>query len=41
MSWIPELFSAPALARLWEDHRRRRLEVVRFFPGLMTGEIGA
>jgi len=41
MPWIPELFSAQALAHLWEDHRRRRLEVVPFFPGVMTGEIDA
>ena len=41
MPWIPELFSAQALARLWEDRRRRRLEVVPFFPGVMTGEVDA
>lgn len=41
MPWIPELFSARALAGLWEDHRRRRLALVPFFPGLMTGEIDA
>jgi SnoaL-like protein len=41
MPWIPELFSASALARIWEDERRRRLELVPFFPGVMTGEIGA
>jgi hypothetical protein len=39
--WAPELFSAPALAHVWADERRRRLEVVPFFAGLMTGEIGA
>jgi SnoaL-like domain len=39
--WVPELFSAPALARVWEDERRRQLALVPFFPGLMTGEIGA
>jgi hypothetical protein len=39
--WLPELFSAPALARVWEDRRRRRLALVPFFPGLMTGETKA
>jgi hypothetical protein len=23
MPWLPELFTAPALARIWEDQRRR------------------
>jgi SnoaL-like domain len=41
MPWIPELFSASALARVWEDERRRRLELVPFFPGVMTGETSA
>jgi SnoaL-like protein len=41
LPWDPELFSAPALARVWEDARRRRLALVPFFEGLMTGEIGA
>jgi hypothetical protein len=39
--WLPELFTAPALARIWEDERRRRLELVPFFAGLMTGETQA
>jgi hypothetical protein len=39
--WLPELFSAPALARVWEDQRRRRLALVPFFAGLMTGETNA
>jgi hypothetical protein len=39
--WLPELFTAPALARVWEDERRRRLELVPFFAGLMTGETSA
>jgi hypothetical protein len=38
---MPELFTAPALARIWEDERRRRLELVPFFAGVMTGETGA
>jgi hypothetical protein len=41
MPWVPELFSAPALARIWEDERRRRLALVPFFAGVMTGETGA
>jgi hypothetical protein len=41
MPWLPELFTAPALARIWEDDRRRRLELVPFFAGVMTGETGA
>jgi hypothetical protein len=41
MPWLPELFSAPALARIWEDQRRRRLALVPFFAGLMTGETHA
>lgn len=41
MPWLPELFTAPALARIWEDERRRRLELVPFFAGVMTGEIRA
>jgi hypothetical protein len=39
--WYPDLFSGPALARVWEDQRRRRLALVPFFPGLMTGETNA
>jgi hypothetical protein len=39
--WLPELFTAPALARIWEDERRRELALVPFFAGLLTGEIGA
>ena len=41
MPWYPDLFSGPALARVWEDQRRRRLALVPFFPGLMTGETNA
>ncbi len=41
MPWLPELFTAPALARLWEDDRRRRLALVPFFAGLLTGEVQA
>src|SRR4051812_33723837 len=41
MPWIPELFSAPTLERVWEDERRRRLKLVPFFAGVMTGETRA
>ena len=40
MPFIPELFSAPALARI-EERRHARLTAVPFFDGLMTGEIDA
>jgi hypothetical protein len=40
MPWAPELFSAPALARL-EERRRTRLTAVPFLDGLMTGEVDA
>jgi SnoaL-like domain len=35
--WVPELFSAPALARI-EDKQRHELLTVPFFDGLMAGE---
>src|SRR2546423_9195977 len=38
MPWAPEVFSAPALARL-EEMRRQKLVVVRYFDGLMAGEL--
>jgi hypothetical protein len=46
MPWLPELFTAPALARVWEDERRRRLALVPFFVGeyqraLADGDAGA
>jgi hypothetical protein len=37
MPWLPELFSAPALARL-EEKAQRELVTVPFFDGLMAGE---
>jgi hypothetical protein len=40
MPFIPELFSAPALARI-EDRRQARMEGVSFFDGLTSGEIDA
>jgi hypothetical protein len=41
MPWVPELFSAPALAQLQEQQRREHLTKVPFFDGLLTGEIDA
>jgi hypothetical protein len=38
MPWLPELFSAPVL---WEDARRRRMALVPFFVGVLTGETSA
>ncbi len=40
MPWVPELFSAPALARVI-DTRQRELVSVPYFDGLMTGETEA
>jgi SnoaL-like protein len=40
MPWAPELFSAPALARV-EERRRHGLVTVPFFDGLMAGELDA
>jgi ketosteroid isomerase-like protein len=40
MPWAPELFSAPALARV-EERRQRQLVTVPYFDGLMTGELDA
>jgi hypothetical protein len=39
--WLPELFSAPALARLEARRRREELGPVPYFAGLMTGETDA
>ena len=38
MPWLPELFSAPALAHLEEKWERERLEAVPYYDGLMSGE---
>ena len=41
MPWVPELFSAPALANL-EDKRRRQKDVaVPYFDGMLAGETDA
>jgi hypothetical protein len=39
--FLPELFSAPALARLEDKWRLDELVAVPFFDGLMTGELDA
>jgi ketosteroid isomerase-like protein len=39
--WAPELFSAPALARLLAKRRRAELLAVPFFYGLTAGELDA
>ena len=41
MPWLPELFSAPALAQLEDRLRRQELETVPYFAGFLTGEIDA
>ena len=38
MPFVPELFSAPILARIEEEKRQRELVAVPFFDGLMAGE---
>jgi hypothetical protein len=40
MPWVPELFSAPVIAR-FEAKQRRRVEVVPYFDGLVAGEVDA
>jgi hypothetical protein len=39
--WLPELFTAPALARFEDEFPPEDLVTVPFFPGLMTGETDA
>ncbi len=41
MPWVPELFSAPAVARLEDKRRGEKLIAVSYFAGLMAGEIDA
>jgi len=41
MPWLPELFSAPALAQVQDRLRRDNLEVVPYFEGFLTGEVDA
>jgi hypothetical protein len=40
MPWLPELFSAPVLAR-WEEKQRQELVSVPYFDGLLAGELDA
>jgi hypothetical protein len=41
MPWIPELFSAPVLARFEEKRWHEKLVALPYFTGLMAGEPGA
>ncbi len=41
MPWLPELFSAPALAQIEDRLRRARLDLVPYFDGFLTGETDA
>jgi hypothetical protein len=41
MPWVPELFSAPALAQLQDKLRRDELHTVPYFAGFLTGETDA
>ena len=41
MPWLPELFSAPALARLEDKRRLEELDMVPYFAGFLTGETDA
>jgi hypothetical protein len=38
MPWVPELFSAPALAAIEDKRRREQLVAVPYFAGLIAGE---
>lgn len=40
MPWVPELFSAPVIAR-FEAKQRQRVEIVPYFDGLVAGEVDA
>jgi hypothetical protein len=41
MPWVPELFSASALERLGERHRRDHPGPIPYFTGLATGDVDA
>src|SRR5215468_9435130 len=41
MPWLPELFSAPALAKLEAERRRDKYVTIPYFAGVATGEIEA
>ena len=40
MPWVPELFSAPVIAR-FEAKQRGRVKIVPYFDGLVAGEVDA
>src|SRR6185295_18021313 len=39
--WVPELFSAPALARVEDRLRQEELDTVPYYAGFLTGETDA
>jgi hypothetical protein len=41
MPWVPELFSAPALAKVKDRLRRDELKTVPYYAGFLTGETDA
>jgi hypothetical protein len=41
MPWVPELFSAPALAQFEDRLRREEHDAVPYFAGFLTGETDA
>jgi hypothetical protein len=41
MPWVPELFSAPALARLQDRLQQDEVDMVPYYAGLLTGETDA
>ena len=41
MPWLPELFSAPALAQIQDRLRREERDTVPYFAGFLTGETDA
>ena len=41
MPWLPELFSAPALAQIEDRLRLNELDTVPYFVGFLTGETDA
>ncbi len=38
MPWVPEMFSAPVVQRLLDQHRRDEVVSMGFFEGLMADE---
>ena len=41
MPWVPELFSAPALARIKDRLQQKEIDTVPYFDGFLTGETDA